>query len=271
MDYDIEFDLLIQQLCEDEQFLQLIQPEYIDELQPSTNADVLTKSELIASDETHDMSETSSQRANDEEPDLINMAFNDPEFQELFKNLATCTTQTASGLQVGGAINNRLYTITKTSQKRVAQFGYNQYRYELDLHISQNRTFGQAFREFSTLFQQLHTDFVKSVNPVDRIRIIFEHDLFLKPIWLSFRRPSDITPDIIMETFDHMVQSFKLTNELVQDKYNFTCDVVVINMPNGGALSQSMSDQISQHNTDEQRSKPQLRTNTSSSSASWCS
>ena len=146
MDYDIEFDLLIQQLCEDEQFLQLIQPEYIDEQQPSTNADWLTKSELMASDETHDMAETSSQRANDEEPDLINMAFNDPEFQELFKNLVTCTTQQASGLQVGGAINNRLYTITKTSQKRVAQFGYNQYRYELDLHISQNRTFGQAFR-----------------------------------------------------------------------------------------------------------------------------
>ena len=40
-------DLLIQQPCEDEAFLQLIQPEYSDEQQLSTNDDGLTKSELM--------------------------------------------------------------------------------------------------------------------------------------------------------------------------------------------------------------------------------
>ena len=240
-----------------------------DWLQAAFNADALfdEDQQLVKDADEIDENQQTTRSADNQEAQnqqgLADQAFNDPEFQSMFQQLSDnddsldwnqfqeifdlieqdsiakrkpedeleSPPKRQHG-QFGGA--NKLYSITKTTTSRTPKFGLTQHIYALDLHIDKDKTFNQAMHDFSQLFEQLYRDFVRNIRDTDMVRLIFMHDLFTGPISFPFVHPTEITPEDIMTRFDQIVQSYKLNNEKVQERYNFTCDVMVKEMPNGG-------------------------------------
>jgi hypothetical protein len=84
-----------------------------------------------------------------------------------------------------------------------------------------------SFIRLKNLFHQLHQDFVKNVKKHNKVKLVFEHDLFREHIWFPFMSPDELTPDVIMQKFDMIVQSYKLGSTLMQQKHNFTAKVMI--------------------------------------------
>ena len=127
----------------------------------------------------------------------------------------------------------RVYTINKKSSRKNPYFNWEENVYALDLHAKENKTFDEAINDMKFLFEQLYNDFVKNVAAQDRVKMTFEHDLFKSSVWLPFMKPSDYTPDLIMNTFDRIVQSYKLGSEFMQQKHQFTAKIAIMHLPAG--------------------------------------
>ena len=127
----------------------------------------------------------------------------------------------------------RVYTINKKSRRTNPYFNWEENIYALDLHKKDNKTFDEAVNDMKLMFEQLYNDFVKNVAAQDRVKMTFEHDLFKSSVWLPFMKPSDYSPDLIMNTFDRIVQSYKLGSEVMQEKHRFTAKVSIMHLPVG--------------------------------------
>ena len=129
--------------------------------------------------------------------------------------------------------SKRVYTINKKSARTNSFFNWEENVYALDLHTKTNQTFDEAINDMKLMFEQLYNDFVKDVPAQDRVKMTFEHDLFKSSVWLPFMKPSDYTPDLIMNTFDRIVQSYKLGSEVMQQKHQFTAKIAIMHLPAG--------------------------------------
>ena len=132
--------------------------------------------------------------------------------------------------------SEKVYSIKEISTSKSQKFNFEQKLYSLDLNISNNQTFSSALNDFKLLFEQLYQDFVKPTDKNDKIKIVFEHELFKDNIWFPFMSPNDYSPDLIMNKFDMIVQSYKLNSETLEQKHNFKARIFTVKMPSGGAL-----------------------------------
>ena len=113
----------------------------------------------------------------------------------------------------------KLYNLTKIHESTSKKFKINQQLYDLDLNIA-NKTFSQAVDDFKNLFVSIHSDFIAKNTKNTRISLVFNHPLFKDNIWFPFMKSSSITPTILMNKFDMMVQSFKLNQQKLEKKHN---------------------------------------------------
>ena len=137
-----------------------------------------------------------------------------------------------------------MFTIKNVATQQNIKFKYERKIYDLELDLDSERSFGEAVDGMKLLFEQLHTDFVQGVAKSDKVKLVFDHDMFKQPIWFPFLSPADITPDLIQHTFERIVQSYKLNSETQQSKNKFTAKVVIVHMPSGSGptnMSSSMS------------------------------
>ena len=61
----------------------------------------------------------------------------------------------------------------------------------------------------------------------------FEHDLFKSSIYIPFLKPADYSPELIMNAFERIVQSYKLGSEEMQPKHRFTARIAILHLPAG--------------------------------------
>ena len=144
-----------------------------------------------------------------------------------------CGGQEGQGLKTNKDETKRVYSVTKKATRNNQYFNWEENVYSLDLHTKDNQTFDDAVNDMKLMFEQIYNDFVKDVASQDRVKMTFEHDLFKSNVWLPFMKLSDYTPDLIMNTFDRIVQSYKLGSEAMQSKHQFTAKIAIMHMPAG--------------------------------------
>ena len=170
----------------------------------------------------------------------------EPPQQEIvqhIENIATTNKRKRSeSEQIGGGLekkvskseeDKRVYSITKKYTRKNKFFNHEENVYALDLHNKTNQTFDEALKDMKNMFEQLYNDFVKDVQPQDHVKMTFEHDLFKSSIYIPFLKPADYSPELIMNAFERIVQSYKLGSEEMQPKHRFTARIAIMHLPAG--------------------------------------
>ena len=166
--------------------------------------------------------------------DLLGQVFEDAEFRALFDNVKRQCEDDLVGFGIKKQkLDDKPYTLQTTSTKQNKKFKWTEKVYNLDLHIDREMTFAEALEFLKDMFEQLHKDFVQPVSPNDKVKLVFEHDQLKDTVWFPYMSPADLTPDLILNTFDRIVQSYKLTSEIMQPRNKFTAKVMVVEMPSG--------------------------------------
>ena len=133
----------------------------------------------------------------------------------------------------------KMFKIIKTyrnepKNKKNQSLGIKNNIHHIELNQKVNKSFKDAIESYKKLFEQLHDEFIKTINPLDKVRIVFQHDLFNTPISFPFMKPSELTPDIMLAKFSSVVQSFKHSNDKLQYKYKFIANITIADLSKGG-------------------------------------
>ena len=132
------------------------------------------------------------------------------------------------------------YTSKKIRTESTPKFKHEKNVYDLDLNLDESQSFNDAIENIKSLFEQIHTDYIKPVAKNDQVKIVIDHDMFKAPIWLPYMNPDDLTPDMIYNTFDRIAQSYKLNDDSAQTSQRFTARVSVKKMPAGSGLDHGL-------------------------------
>ena len=77
------------------------------------------------------------------------------------------------------------------------------------------------------MFEKLNNYFV---HPQDNVKMTFKKDLFKSRIYMPFLKPADYSPELMMNAFEWIVQSYKLGSEEIQPQHRFTARIAIMNL-----------------------------------------
>ena len=131
-------------------------------------------------------------------------------------------------------LNEKMFKITRRGRSYSRKFKCAEevIDIELDLNITD---YSEASPRINTLFEQLYAELAQPLNDNQQIRMNFEHDLFSMPITIPFMRKKDLTPQLMLDHFSKVVQSYKKRcGDDEQAKYKFNASIIIAEIPSGG-------------------------------------
>ena len=144
--------------------------------------------------------------------------------------------ENAGGGQIGHGPKQtapkRAYEYKLESRQYNRKFNCDDKTYSLEITPTA-MTFNDAVRDTKNLFQQIYDDFIRDVPATDRVNLVIDHDMLRERIHFAFLRPREYTPEIIMNTFDRIVQSQKLGDDPIRPRHRFTVKVGIARLPSG--------------------------------------
>jgi len=93
------------------------------------------------------------------------------------------------------------------------------------------QTFEQSLEQIETMLRVLHLRFTSDMRSSDKIRVAFFHSGFFTCIDIPFVRRDQFTPDLLIETFENVIQSYKFL--VVNGNNEFSANVQIQRMPSG--------------------------------------
>ena len=194
------------------------------------------------------------------------------------KRRSSCTNQSIKKrkIQTGGVVDNlsanyknlknnpenKSYKIieTKKTIPPIKKFHIEEQETTLALNIKTGRTFKEANDDILEIFNQIHTDFVKPLDGSDFIKIVITHnyDTLKDGVYVPFMLASELTPKMICDKFDKIVQSYNLNNVELQVNQIFKVKTIVKFMPKGGVYKRVEIDR--RHNRAKKSLAPQEET-----------
>ncbi|CAF1019448.1 unnamed protein product [Brachionus calyciflorus] len=130
-------------------------------------------------------------------------------------------------IQNGGDLN---HFITQTKSVHNNKFNSTLTTYKIG--FSQNMSsFAAAFDEIKLAFENLTNEFSSRMGLHDKIRIVLYHDSFERPISIQFMKKSDMTAQVLIESFERVAQSHKEVQ--LNENNNLTAHVIIARLPAG--------------------------------------
>ena len=130
--------------------------------------------------------------------------------------------------QIGNGLN---FNITESHYNTNVKFKCQQRVYNINF-VDSSKTFAESTQEISRLFEQMHARFTEGLNPRDYIRMVFFHDSFKIPVSIPFVENSQLTPQLIIDKFEKVIQSYK--NTTVNNNNSFSATVQIAKSISGG-------------------------------------
>ena len=109
-------------------------------------------------------------------------------------------------------------------------FGLEQILYSVT-YPDNFQTFQESLEQIETMLREMHTRFTSDMRRSDKIRAVFFHSDFFSCIDLPFLKRDRFTPDLLIETFENVIQSFNLS--IVNSNNSFSKNVQIQRMPSG--------------------------------------
>ena len=132
-----------------------------------------------------------------------------------------------SNIQNGGNLD---HFITQTKSVHNNKFNSTMTPYKIG--FSQNMSsFRAAFDEIKLAFENLTNEFSSRMGPHDKIRIVLYHDSLERPISIPFLKKSDMTPQVLIDSFERVAQSHKEVQ--LNENNDLTAHVIIARLPSG--------------------------------------
>jgi hypothetical protein len=93
------------------------------------------------------------------------------------------------------------------------------------------RSFENAINDLFDMFKKLVITFSAKMKTQDKIRIIFFHESINEPIELPFVYKQDFTPELLMQAFEDVMQSYDI--DVMNTDDIFTANVQIVTLPIG--------------------------------------
>ncbi|CAF0922243.1 unnamed protein product [Brachionus calyciflorus] len=166
------------------------------------------------------------------EQNLNNNDQNQESFENLEENInnnrvGNFNDNFASNIQNG---RNLDHFITQTKSVHNNKFNSTMTTYKIG--FSQNMSsFRAAFDDIKLAFENLTNEFSSRMGPHDKIRIVLYHDSLERPISIPFLKKTDITPQVLIDSFERVAQSHKEVQ--LNENNNLTAHVIFERLPSG--------------------------------------
>ena len=109
---------------------------------------------------------------------------------------------------------------------------------DLKVSLPVNKTFIEINQTIVELFNKIFDEFIKNNNSQDLIRVYINHEMFRDGINLPFVKRSELTPSMILTTFENVIQSYKKDpDHLIKEHQKLTVSILVAKLPSGGTKS----------------------------------
>jgi len=93
------------------------------------------------------------------------------------------------------------------------------------------QTFEEALTQVENMLSEIHTTFTSKMTNRDKIRVVFFHSDLFSCIDLPFLKKSQFTVDLLIESFENVIQSYK--DSIVNSNNTFSANVQIQHMPLG--------------------------------------
>ncbi|CAF1132843.1 unnamed protein product [Brachionus calyciflorus] len=132
-----------------------------------------------------------------------------------------------TSIQIGGNLN---HYITQTKSTHNHKFNCTLVTYKIG--FSQNlSSFGAAIEDIKLAFENLTNQFISQMGTHDKIRIVLYHDSLERPISIPFLKKTDLTSQVLLDSFERVIQSHKEVQ--INENNNLTAHVIIARLPSG--------------------------------------
>ena len=122
------------------------------------------------------------------------------------------------------------FTVNEISRNINPIFGLEQILYKIT-YPDNPQTFEDALEQVEDMLRELAVRFTSDMRIRDKIRVVFNHADFMTCIDLPFLRRDQFTPELLIESFENVIQSYK---ESIVNRFNrFSAQVQIQRMPSG--------------------------------------
>ncbi|CAF1086399.1 unnamed protein product [Brachionus calyciflorus] len=133
----------------------------------------------------------------------------------------------ASNTQNGGNLD---HFITQTKSVHNNKFNSTVTPYKIGFNQNMSN-FRAAFDEIKLAFENLTNEFNSRMGPHDKIRIVLYHDSLERPISIPFLKKSDMTTQVLIDSFERVAQSHREVQ--LNENNNLTAHVIIARFPSG--------------------------------------
>jgi hypothetical protein len=122
------------------------------------------------------------------------------------------------------------FKIEKVSRENIDDFNLEEILYNVTFNDN-DLTFNQASDEIFDMFNSLREEILSISRPNDMVNLNIFHNNFAMPINIPFTKARDFNLDLIMGSFENVIQSYK--EVVVNYNNSFTAKVMIQQIPSG--------------------------------------
>ena len=129
--------------------------------------------------------------------------------------------------------NEPSFKVIKTSSRHNIKFNCTEQVIELKIDDKQHDNFVDALKSCEQFFEDIYDKYIRNVNNNNKIRVVIEHPDFKHAINLPFLHPDQISPKLIYDHFERVVQSKRMNIESAPAQ-NVKVYIMVAHLVRGG-------------------------------------
>jgi hypothetical protein len=140
--------------------------------------------------------------------------------------------------------NNNSFTINATQTLFNKKFNASNFSFDIQMNKTKFSSWNDALSFVNSFINDLHSNLLQKAEESDLVAVSIDNDMFRQPVELPYIRKSQLTSDIIKDSFENVFQSYKIMEENMNayEDTIYKAHISIIKIPVGSARPKGLKE-----------------------------